>query len=82
MTEMHELNRLVICLFYAASGVMRRAKSPRTVVMTDSVGKHRSHIKLSVGGALRQSTGVVSDSFFESDRRASEAVGSALYDEI
>ena len=31
---------------------------------------------------LRQSTGVVSDSFFESDRTASEAVGSVVYDKI
>ena len=30
MTETHELNRLVICLLYAACGVMRRVKSPRT----------------------------------------------------
>ena len=40
--------------------------------MTDSVGQHRSDYQLSVAGALRQSTGVVSDSFFESDRTASE----------
>ena len=39
-------------------------------------------LQLSVAGALRQSTGVVSDSFFESDRTASEAVGSVVYDEI
>ena len=54
--------------------------------MTDSVGHHRSDYqlsdRLSVAGALRQSTGVVSDSFFESDRTASEAVGSVVYDEI
>ena len=53
--------------------------------MTDSVGQqsqHRSDYQLSVAGALRQSTGVVSDSFFESDRTASEAVGSIVYDEI
>ena len=50
--------------------------------MTDSVGQHRSDYQLSVADALRQSTGVVSDSFFESDRTASEAVGSVVYDEI
>ena len=43
---------------------------------TDSVGQHRSHYQLRVLGALRLSTGVVSDSFFESDTTASEAVGS------
>ena len=30
MTGMHELNRPVICVLYAARGVMRRVKSPRT----------------------------------------------------
>ena len=50
--------------------------------MTDSVGQHRSDYQLSVAGELRQSTGVVSDSFFESDRTASEAIGSVVYDEI
>ena len=50
--------------------------------MTDSVGQHRSHYQLSVAGAFRQSTGVVSDSFFESDRTASEAVESVVYDGI
>ena len=50
--------------------------------MTDSVGQHRSDYQLSVAGALRQLTGVVSDSFFESDRTASEAVGSIVYDDF
>ena len=76
MTETHELNRLVICLLYAACGDREQ------LVMTDSVGKHRSHYQLSVVGALRLSTGVVSDSFFESDRTASEAIGSVVYDGI
>ena len=59
---------------------MRRVKRPREqLVMTDSVGQHRSDYQLSVADALRQSTGVVSDSFFESDRTASEAVGSVVY---
>ena len=75
MTETPKLNRLVICLLYAACGCEQ-------LVMTDSVGQHRSDYQLSVAGALRQSTGVVSDSFFESDRTASEAVGSVVYDEI
>ena len=79
MTETHELNRLVICLLYAACGLMRRVKRPRTACAD---GQHRSDYQLSVAGALRQSTGVVSDSFFESDRTASEAVGSVVYDEI
>ena len=57
-------------------------KDREQLVMTDSVGQHRSDYQLSVAGALRQSTGVVSDSFFESDRTASEAVGSVVYDEI
>ena len=75
MTETPKLSRLVICLLYAACGLMRRVKRPREqLVMTDSVGQHRSDYQLSVAGALRQSTGVVSDSFFESDRTASEAV--------
>ena len=50
--------------------------------MTDSIGQNRSHYHLSVAGALRLSTGVVSDSFFESDTTASEAVGSVVYDKI
>ena len=57
-------------------------KDREQLVMTDSVGQHRSDYQLSVAGALRLSTGVVSDSFFESDRTASEAVGSVVYDEI
>ena len=48
----------------------------------DSVGQHRSHYQLRVAGALRLSTGVVSDSFFELDTTASEAVGSVVYDKI
>ena len=75
MTETPKLNRLVNFLLYAACGLM-------LLVMTDSVGQHRSDYQLSVAGALRQSTGIVSDSFFESDRTASEAVGSVVYDEI
>ena len=81
MTETPKLNRLVICLLYAACGLMRREKRPRTAC-NDSVGQHRSDYQLSVAGAVRQSTGVVSASFFESDRTASEAVGSVVYDEI
>ena len=57
-------------------------KDREQLVMTDSVGQHRSDYQLSVAGALRQSTGVVSDSFFEWDRTSSEAVGSVVYDEI
>ena len=55
------------------------SKARERLPITDSVGQHRSDYQLSVAGALRQSTGVVSDSFFESDRTASEAV---VYDEI
>ena len=44
--------------------------------------QHRSDYQLRVAGALRLSTGVVPDSFFESDRTASEAVGSVVYDGI
>ena len=82
MTETHELNRLVICLLYAACGVMRRVKSPRTACNDRFRRQAPSHYQLSVAGALRLSTGVVSDSFFESDRTASEAVGSVVYDGI
>ena len=88
MTETHELNRPVICLRYAARGVGIRGvahsvkQARERLPITDSVGQHRSDYQLSVAGALRQSTGVVSDSFFESDRTASEAVGSVVYDEI
>ena len=57
-------------------------KTPNSLLMTDSIGQHRSDYHLSVAGVLRQSTGVVSDSFFESGRTASEAVGSVVYDEI
>ena len=52
------------------------SKARERLPITDSVGQHRSHYQLRVVGALRQSTGVVSDSFFESDTTASEAVGS------
>ena len=89
MTETHELNRPVICLRYAARGVGIRyswggapSKARERLPITDSVGQHRSDYQLSVAGALRQSTGVLSDSFFESDRTASEAVESVVYDEI
>ena len=58
------------------------AAGKKTANNFDSVGQHRSDYQLSIAGALRQSTGVVSDSFFESDRTASEAVGSVVYDEI
>ena len=69
MTETHELNRPVICLRYAARGVGIRGVAPPSkaserLPITDSVGQHRSDYQLSVAGALRQSTGVVSDSFF------------------
>ena len=60
----------------------RGPKAGERLPITDSVGQHRSDYQLSVAGALRHSTGVVSDSFFESDRTASEAVGSVVYDEI
>ena len=43
--------------------------------MTDSVGQHRSHYQLRVVGALRLSTVVVADSFFESVTTASVSVG-------
>ena len=72
MTETHELN--------AARGAAHPVKSPR--MASDSVGQHRSHYQLRVVGALRLSTGVVSDSFFESDTTASEAVGSIVYNKI
>ena len=49
------------------------SKARERLPITDSVGQHRSDYQLSVTGALRQSTGVVSDSFFESDRTASGA---------
>ena len=83
MTETYELNRPATCLRYAAHGVgIAPSKARERLPITDSVGQHRSDYQLSVAGALRQSTGVVSDSFFESDRTASEAVGSVVYDEI
>ena len=62
MTETHELNRPVICLRYAARGVTQ-------LVMTDSVGQLRSHYQLCVVGALRLSTVVVADLFFERVQR-------------
>ena len=87
MTETHELNRPVICLRYAARGVgirgvahpVKPANGFRLPIPSASTAQD---YQLSVAGALRQSTGVVSDSFFESDRMASEAVGSVVYDEI
>ena len=85
MTETHELNRPVICLRCAWGGYSwggAPSKARERLPITDSVGQHRSDYQLSVAGALRQSTGVVYDSFFESDRTASEAVGSVVYDEI
>ena len=74
MTEMHKLNRPVICLLYAARGVMRWVKSPERLAMTDSVGQHRSHYQLRVVGALRLSTALIDDSFFESGTTALEAL--------
>ena len=82
MTETHDLNRPVICLRYAARGVTHPVKSPRTASDYRFRGQHRSHYQLRVVGALRLSTGVVSDSFFELDRTVSEAVGSVVYDKI
>ena len=80
MTETHELNRPVICL--RCAWVMHPEKDRERLPITDSVGQHRSHYQLRVVGALRLSTGVVSDSFFESDTTASEAVGSVVYNKI
>ena len=40
------------------------SKARERLPITDSVGQHRSDYQLSVAGVLRQSTGVVSDSFF------------------
>ena len=82
MTETYELNWPVICLRYAARGVAHPVKARERLPITDSVGQHRSHYQLRVAGALRQSTGVVSDSFFESEATASEAVGSVVYNKI
>ena len=69
-------------VFLRSRDVTSRKKAREQLGLTDSVGQHRSDYQLCVAGALRQSTGVVSDSFFESDRTASEAVGSVVYDEI
>ena len=85
MPEMHELNRLVICLLYAAFGVMRRVKSTRRAC--DYRFRRPALLTLSTARrgcaqSLRLSSGIVSDSFFESDTTASEAVGSVVYDEI
>ena len=78
MTETHELNRLVIYLLYAASGVTRRVKSPR---MASDYRFHRpAPLTLSTARRGCAQTGVVSDSFFESGTTASEAFGSVVYD--
>ena len=66
MTETHKLNRLVICLLYAACGLMRRVKRPRTAC----ADRFRRAAPLRLSTERR---GCVSDSFFESDRMASEA---------
>ena len=82
MTETHELNRPVICLRYAARVVTHPVKSPRTA--SEYRFRRPAPLTLSTArrGALRLSTGVVSDSFFESDTTASEAVGGVVYNKI
>ena len=73
-------DRPVICWPYAARGMTQQIESLRTA--SDYVGQHRSHYQLRVVGAIRLSTGVVSNSFFESDTTASEDVGSVVYNKI
>ena len=81
MTETHELNRLVICLLYPARGMTRRVKILRTAF--DDRFHWQAPLTLCVcAGALRLSTGIASDSFFESDTTVSEAVGSVVYGRI
>ena len=63
MTETLDLNRPVICLRYATRVVTHPVKSPRTASDYRFRRPHRSHYQLRVVGALRLSTGVVSDSF-------------------
>ena len=85
MTEMHELNRPVMCvglLYTSVRGVTHPVKASEQLAMTDSVGQHHSHYQLRVVGALRLSTAVVPDLFYESGTTASEAVGSLVHDKI
>ena len=78
MTETHELNRPVICLRYAARGVgirgvvhpVKPANGFRLPIPSASTAQT---INWASRVRSRQSTGVLSDSFFESDRTASGA---------
>ena len=79
MTETHEFSSPVICLTLRHAW---RYVACERVPITDSVGQHRSHYQLRVVGALRLSTAVVPDSFFESGTMASEAPGSIVHNKM
>ena len=82
MTETPKLNRLVICLLYAACGLMRQVKRPRTACND----RFRRAAPLRLSTERRGCAQTVNwrriRFIFESDRTASEAVGSVVYDEI
>ena len=67
---------------HCAWGDAPSKKARERLAITDSVGQHRSHYQLRIVGALRLSTGVATDSFFEMGTTASEAFGSVVHDKI
>ena len=67
----------MLCVAWRSKG-----KTRERLPITDSVGQHRSHYQLRIVGALRLSTAVVPDSFFESGTTVSEAIGSVVHDKI